>query len=83
MFGIQNKYFSRVCPLRLSPPPGPVWLKYYATLNSVFHVGAIIQAAPFCTPAGLFLFFFFLYKCDFSEICVKHYSSLFFILTIN
>jgi len=77
-FGIPNKYYLGVCPLCLSPPPALVWPEYYATLNSIFHPSAIIQAAPFldfCWPI-----LFPLYKCDFfSEVDFKHHSSLFVI----
>lgn len=68
-------------PGGLSPPPGLVWPKDYATLNSIFHPSAITQAAPFadfCWPI-----LFPLYKCDFSEVGFEHYPSLFFIETIT
>lgn len=70
---IQNKYYLGVCPLCLSSPPGLVWPKYYATLNSIFHPSAVLEAAPFldfCWPV-----LFPLYKCDFSEVDCKHYFS--------
>lgn len=52
-FRMLSKYYLGVCPLCLSPPPGLMWPEYYATLSSIFHPSAIIQAAPsldFCWP---------------------------------
>ena len=77
-FGVQNKYYLRVCPLRLSSATGLLWPAWYGTPDSVFYSSAVIQAAPFWDfwPA-----LFPLYKCDFSEPDIKHYSSLFFLET--
>lgn len=61
------------CVLCASPPPGLVWPKYDATLNSTFHPRPIIPAVPFsdcCWPVS-----FPLDKCNFSEVDCKHSSS--------
>lgn len=71
--------YSLELVLGLSPPLG-LWAHVLCCPKRTFYSSAIIRAASFL---DFWPVLFPLYKCDFSEVNFKHYSSLFFICTIT